>query len=152
MSFAPGYNPTFGPTWVSLYGSPRNSALRDVHKDLNEGLGEGIFYRGRLLMAITVELYSTIQAAEKRPTEVLKGALSKLKIKRKSKKAKEKPRGSLKEHEQSQAELGIPEEAEQPSEVIVEVDELHPLPEVSIVVFFLTIMIYCFNPITSMVV
>ncbi|NXE14733.1 FR1L4 protein, partial [Lophotis ruficrista] len=54
-----GFNPTFGPAWVNLYGSPRNSALRDIHKDLNEGMGEGIFYRGRILMAITVEIFNS---------------------------------------------------------------------------------------------
>ncbi|NXX29198.1 FR1L4 protein, partial [Nicator chloris] len=54
-----GFNPTFGPAWVNLYGSPQNSALWDVHKDLNEGMGEGIFYRGRILMAITVEIFSS---------------------------------------------------------------------------------------------
>lgn len=128
-----GFNPTFGPTWVNLYGSPQNSALRDVHKVLNEGLGDGIFYRGRLLMAISVEIFSTIQAAEKKPVEVLKGALSKFKLKKKSKTAKEKAKVSFKEQHQNQAEVGIPEEAEQPSEVIVEVEELHPLPEVSLI-------------------
>ncbi|NWS41488.1 FR1L4 protein, partial [Probosciger aterrimus] len=76
-----GFNPTFGPAWVNLYGSPQNSALRDIHKDLNEGMGEGIFYRGRILMAITVEIFSS------------------------------------------------PSEVEQPEEVTVEVEELHPLPE-----------------------
>ncbi|NWU28853.1 FR1L4 protein, partial [Dyaphorophyia castanea] len=59
-----GFNPTFGPAWVNLYGSPQNSALRDIHKDLNEGMGEGIFYRGRILMAITVEIFSSPSAAE----------------------------------------------------------------------------------------
>ncbi|NWU70045.1 FR1L4 protein, partial [Pterocles burchelli] len=54
-----GFNPTFGPTWVNLYGSPETSALRDIYKDLNEGMGEGIFYRGRILMAITVEIFSS---------------------------------------------------------------------------------------------
>ncbi|NXS67873.1 FR1L4 protein, partial [Pandion haliaetus] len=54
-----GFNPTFGPAWVNLYGSPQNSALRDVHKELNEGMGEGIFYRGRILMAIMVEIFSS---------------------------------------------------------------------------------------------
>ncbi|NWW15204.1 FR1L4 protein, partial [Falcunculus frontatus] len=60
-----GFKPTFGPAWVNLYGSPQNSALRDVHKDLNEGIGEGIFYRGRILMAITVEIFSSPSAAER---------------------------------------------------------------------------------------
>ncbi|NXW23724.1 FR1L4 protein, partial [Circaetus pectoralis] len=54
-----GFNPVFGPAWVNLYGSPQNSALRDIHKELNEGMGEGIFYRGRILMAITVEIFSS---------------------------------------------------------------------------------------------
>ncbi|NXB07710.1 FR1L4 protein, partial [Cnemophilus loriae] len=61
-----GFNPTFGPAWVNLYGSPQNSALWDIHKDLNEGMGEGIFYRGRILMAITVEIFSSPSAAERK--------------------------------------------------------------------------------------
>ncbi|NWW45628.1 FR1L4 protein, partial [Pedionomus torquatus] len=73
-----GFNPTFGPAWVNLYGSPQNLALRDIHRYLNEGMGEGVCYRGRILMAITVEIFSSIG---------------------------------------------------QPEEVIVEVEELHPLPE-----------------------
>lgn len=27
-----GFNPTFGPSWVNLYGSPQNSTLGDVHQ------------------------------------------------------------------------------------------------------------------------
>ncbi|NXG41348.1 FR1L4 protein, partial [Psilopogon haemacephalus] len=61
-----GFNPTFGPAWVNLYGSPQNSALQDVHKALNEGMGEGIFYRGRILMAITVEIFSSPSTAERK--------------------------------------------------------------------------------------
>ncbi|NXN19798.1 FR1L4 protein, partial [Indicator maculatus] len=61
-----GFNPTFGPAWVNLYGSPQNSALQDVHKALNEGVGEGIFYRGRILMAITVEIFSSPSRAERK--------------------------------------------------------------------------------------
>ncbi|NWV66140.1 FR1L4 protein, partial [Malurus elegans] len=59
-----GFNPTFGPAWVNLYGSPQNSTLWDIHKDLNEGRGEGIFYRGRILMAITVEIFSSPSIAD----------------------------------------------------------------------------------------
>ncbi|NWX40213.1 FR1L4 protein, partial [Steatornis caripensis] len=55
-----GFNLTFGPAWVNLYGSPENSVLRDIHRDLNEGTGEGIFYRGRILMAITVDIFSSL--------------------------------------------------------------------------------------------
>ncbi|NXE28405.1 FR1L4 protein, partial [Ardeotis kori] len=65
-----GFNPTFGPAWVNLYGSPRNSALRDIHKDLNEGMGEGIFYRGRILMAITVEIFSSPSQPEEVTVDV----------------------------------------------------------------------------------
>ncbi|XP_067402968.1 fer-1-like protein 4 [Emydura macquarii macquarii] len=126
-----GFNPTFGPAWVNLYGSPQNSALRDVHKDLNEGLGEGIFYRGRILLAISVEIFSSPSAIDGKRREVLRGALSKLTLKKKSKKSKEKSKASAKEQSQRRGgeEAGSPEEAEQPSEVTVEVEELHPLPE-----------------------
>ncbi|NXV23773.1 FR1L4 protein, partial [Cepphus grylle] len=65
-----GFNPTFGPAWVNLYGSPQNSALQDIHKDLNEGMGEGIFYRGRILMAITVEIFSSPGQPEEVTVEV----------------------------------------------------------------------------------
>ncbi|KAM6242733.1 fer-1-like protein 4 isoform 3-T3 [Spheniscus humboldti] len=121
-----GFNPTFGPAWVNLYGSPQNSALRDIHKDLNEGMGEGIFYRGRILMAITVEIFSSPSVAERKLGDKTKGALSKLKLKKKSKKSKEE----AKELSQLQGEeAGGSQEAEQPGEVTVEVEELHPLPE-----------------------
>ncbi|XP_075373403.1 fer-1-like protein 4 [Mycteria americana] len=122
-----GFNPTFGPAWVNLYGSPQNSALQDIHKDLNEGMGEGIFYRGRILMAITVEIFSSPSVAERKLGDKTKGALSKLKLKKKSKKSKEK----AKELSQLQGEEEArgSQEAEQPGEVTVEVEELHPLPE-----------------------
>ncbi|NWU99342.1 FR1L4 protein, partial [Upupa epops] len=61
-----GFNPTFGPAWVNLYGSPQNSTLRDIYRDLNEGMGEGIFYRGRILMAITVDIFSSPNTAERK--------------------------------------------------------------------------------------
>ncbi|KFV91190.1 Fer-1-like 4, partial [Eurypyga helias] len=68
-----GFNPTFGPAWVNLYGSPQNSTLRDIHKDLNEGMGEGIFYRGRILMAIMVEIFSSPSLAERKLGDKTKG-------------------------------------------------------------------------------
>uniref|UniRef100_A0A8C9FHX0 C2 domain-containing protein n=1 Tax=Pavo cristatus TaxID=9049 RepID=A0A8C9FHX0_PAVCR len=122
-----GFNPTFGPAWVNLYGSSQNSALRDIHKDLNEGMGEGIFYRGRILMAITVEIFSSPGVAERKLGDKTKGALSKLKLKKKSKKSKAKARELI--QLQGEEEAGGSQEAEQPAEVIVEVEELHPLPE-----------------------
>uniref|UniRef100_A0A8C4XN19 C2 domain-containing protein n=1 Tax=Falco tinnunculus TaxID=100819 RepID=A0A8C4XN19_FALTI len=122
-----GFNPTFGPAWVNLYGSPQNSALRDIYKDLNEGMGEGIFYRGRILMAITVEIFSSLSMAERKLGNEMKGALSKLKLKKKSKKFKEKAKEL---HQlQGEEEAGGSQDAKQPREVTVEVEELHPLPE-----------------------
>ncbi|XP_010139718.1 PREDICTED: fer-1-like protein 4, partial [Buceros rhinoceros silvestris] len=122
-----GFNPTFGPAWVNLYGSPQNSALRDIHRDLNEGMGEGIFYRGRILMAITVEIFSSPSAAERKVGDKMKGALSKLKLKKKSKKSKEEAKERI--QLQGEEEAGGSQESEQPGEVTVEVEELHPLPE-----------------------
>ncbi|OPJ82667.1 fer-1-like protein 4 [Patagioenas fasciata monilis] len=122
-----GFNPTFGPAWVNLYGSPQNSTLRDIHKDLNEGMGEGIFYRGRILMAIVVEIFSSPSVAERKLGDKTKGALSKLKLKKKSKKSKEKAKHLS--QLQGEEEAGGSQEAEQPGEVTVEVEELHPLPE-----------------------
>uniref|UniRef100_A0AAY4DXW4 C2 domain-containing protein n=1 Tax=Denticeps clupeoides TaxID=299321 RepID=A0AAY4DXW4_9TELE len=64
-----GFRPTFGPSWVNLYGSPQNSALRDIHRDLNEGLSEGIFYRGRVLLSLSVEVYYSPTAVVERQKE-----------------------------------------------------------------------------------
>ncbi|XP_009577365.1 PREDICTED: fer-1-like protein 4, partial [Fulmarus glacialis] len=122
-----GFNPTFGPAWVNLYGSPQNSVLRDIHKDLNEGMGEGIFYRGRILLAITVEIFSSPSVAERKLGDKTKGARSKLKLKKKSKKSKEKAKELS--QLQGEEEAGGSQEAEQPGEVTVDVEELHPLPE-----------------------
>ncbi|XP_073539819.1 fer-1-like protein 4 [Phyllobates terribilis] len=122
-----GFNPTFGPAWVNLYGSPQNYTLRDVHKDLNEGLGEGIFYRGRILMAVTLEIFTNNNIQEKKPLQALKNAFSKLKMKKKSKKSKEKEKESA---AAESAEGGEEEENnEQPNVVTVEVDDILPLPE-----------------------
>lgn len=114
---------------MNLYGSPQNSALRDIHRDLNEGMGEGIFYRGRLLMAITVEIFSSPGVAERKLGDKVKGALSKLKLKKKSKKSKEKAKELM--ELRGEEEPGGSHEVEQPEEVTVEVEELHPLPGVS---------------------
>uniref|UniRef100_A0A8D2PYS7 C2 domain-containing protein n=1 Tax=Zosterops lateralis melanops TaxID=1220523 RepID=A0A8D2PYS7_ZOSLA len=112
---------------VSLKQHPGNSALRDIHKDLNEGMGEGIFYRGRILMAITVEIFSSPSAAERKLGDRTRDALRKLKLKKKSKKSKEKTKELS--QLQEEGESGSSQEAEQPREVTVEVEELHPLPE-----------------------
>ncbi|KAM4622831.1 fer-1-like protein 4 [Discoglossus pictus] len=121
-----GFNPTFGPAWVNLYGSPQNYTLRDVHRDLNEGLGEGIFYRGRILVAVSVEIFSNNNIQDKKPLQALKNAFGKLKLKKKSKKAKEKEKEVIEESKDGEEEDG---EHEQPTAVTVEVDDIHPLPE-----------------------
>ncbi|KAE8576696.1 hypothetical protein XENTR_v10004287 [Xenopus tropicalis] len=121
-----GFNPTFGPAWVNLYGSPQNYTLRDVHKDLNEGLGEGIFYRGRILVAVSVEIFNNNNIQENKPLVALKNAFSKLKIKKKSKKSKEKEKENAAELAEGEGGEG---ENEQPSAVTVEVDDILPLPE-----------------------
>ncbi|XP_075702523.1 fer-1-like protein 4 [Rhinoderma darwinii] len=122
-----GFNPTFGPAWVNLYGSPQNYTLRDVHKDLNEGLGEGIFYRGRILVAVTLEIFTNNNIQEKKPLQALKNAFSKLKMKKKSKKSKEKEKESAAAENAEGAE--DEDNNEQPNAVTVEVDDILPLPE-----------------------
>ncbi|KAM3922750.1 fer-1-like protein 4 [Leptodactylus fuscus] len=121
-----GYHPTFGPAWINLYGSPQNYTLRDVHKDLNEGLGEGIFYRGRIFVAVTLDIFTNNNIQEKKPLQALKNAFGKLKMKKKSKKLKEKE----KESAAAQNVEGEDDETkEQPNIVTVEVDDILPLPE-----------------------
>uniref|UniRef100_A0A3B4DRY2 Fer-1 like family member 6 n=1 Tax=Pygocentrus nattereri TaxID=42514 RepID=A0A3B4DRY2_PYGNA len=51
-----GFLPTFGPSWINIYGSPRNSMLVDDSQDMNEGIGEGVSYRGRLYIQLAVEI------------------------------------------------------------------------------------------------
>lgn len=46
-----GFMPTFGPAWVSLYGSNRDYSFIDKNNFLNEGLEQGIGYRGRYNIA-----------------------------------------------------------------------------------------------------
>ncbi|XP_043946076.1 fer-1-like protein 4 [Protopterus annectens] len=128
-----GFNPTFGPSWINLYGSAQNSVLRDGNRNLNEGLGEGIFYRGRILISVTIDVYSSMSAANKlaatgasKKTDVL----SRLTVKRKSKKSKEKEKGKGKGQAQAKGEEPDPMESmDQPTAMTVEVEETHPLPE-----------------------
>ena len=54
-----GFLPTYGPSWVNLYGMPRNYTYEQMlhpREELNRGLGEGVAYRGRLFMAIKAQL------------------------------------------------------------------------------------------------
>ncbi|XP_028854835.1 fer-1-like protein 4 isoform X2 [Denticeps clupeoides] len=127
-----GFRPTFGPSWVNLYGSPQNSALRDIHRDLNEGLSEGIFYRGRVLLSLSVEVYySPTAVVESKSMASVKSTISRLTFKRKSKKSKEKNKGKERDEQGQRGPTEEPEESttEVPGAVTVEVEEIHPLPE-----------------------
>eukprot|EP00062_Callorhinchus_milii_P017719 gi/632970452/ref/XP_007901657.1/ PREDICTED: fer-1-like protein 6 [Callorhinchus milii] len=66
-----GFLPTFGPAWINLYGSTRNYSLMDDNQELNEGFGEGVSFRGRLLIEITVEILSAA-AAEPKHSKIAK--------------------------------------------------------------------------------
>ncbi|KAJ7998679.1 hypothetical protein DPEC_G00207380 [Dallia pectoralis] len=125
-----GFNPTFGPSWINLYGSPQNSALGDIHQALNDGVSEGIFYRGRILLSLNVEVYSSPNAAPVEGNKASAGARSALsrfsmkKMSRKSKKKEEVPvslSGATEESEDAGTEV--------PAAVTVGVEEIHPLPE-----------------------
>ncbi|XP_013396113.1 otoferlin-like [Lingula anatina] len=68
---AKGFMHTFGPCWVNLYGSPRGYMLTDSHDYLNDGIGEGVAYRGRLLIAVKVEILGN---SESSPLQVTREA------------------------------------------------------------------------------
>ncbi|XP_066141603.1 otoferlin-like isoform X2 [Euwallacea fornicatus] len=55
-----GFTPTFGPSFVHMYGSTRDYCILDEHSSLNTGLGEGVSYRARLLMSIKTEITENI--------------------------------------------------------------------------------------------
>ncbi|XP_027766906.1 otoferlin-like, partial [Empidonax traillii] len=65
-----GFLPTFGPAWVNMYGSTRNYTLMDEHQELNEGLGEGVSFRARLLLGLSVEILDTTNPEINSSTEV----------------------------------------------------------------------------------
>ncbi|CAG2054113.1 unnamed protein product [Timema podura] len=67
LGYTRGFLPTFGPTFIHLYGSTRDYSLIDEHSNLNTGLGEGVSYRARLLVAIRTEITDNIDLA---PSEV----------------------------------------------------------------------------------
>ncbi|CAG4962252.1 unnamed protein product [Parnassius apollo] len=56
-----GFLPTFGPTYVYLYGSTRDYSLIDQHSNLNKGMGEGVSYRARILISIRTEIMDSIE-------------------------------------------------------------------------------------------
>ncbi|KAK2820769.1 hypothetical protein Q5P01_023728 [Channa striata] len=57
-----GFLPVFGPSYINLYGSPREfTGLPDPYEDLNYGKGEGVAYRGRILVALTTKLDEKVE-------------------------------------------------------------------------------------------
>ena len=61
-----GFLPTLGPTWMFLYGSPREYTISTEQDGLSQGMGEGVCYKGRLLMAIECHPVSGQQTANMR--------------------------------------------------------------------------------------
>ncbi|KAB1262325.1 Fer-1-like protein 4 [Camelus dromedarius] len=121
---AAGFNPTFGPAWVPLYGSPSSEGLRDGLQSLNEGLGQGIWFRGRLLVAVSMEVMEG--RAESEPPQPPQGSrLSRLKGKKKKARRGQTPTG-IQQHLDASSSADAPEI---PSAMEVEVEELLPLPE-----------------------
>ncbi|XP_041526645.1 fer-1-like protein 4 [Microtus oregoni] len=123
---AAGFKPTFGPAWVPLYGSLPSGRFRDGLQSLNEGIGEGIWFRGRLLVAVSMEVLEG-RVEPKSPQTTQGSRLSRLAGKKKKKKTKQ---------DQTPAAVLQPVDAgasgdapEIPSAMEVEVEELLPLPE-----------------------
>ncbi|XP_049278601.1 otoferlin-like [Anopheles funestus] len=65
-----GFLPTYGPSFVHLYGSTRDYNLLDQHSNLNTGLGEGVSYRARLLIAIRTEITDNVELFADKNVEV----------------------------------------------------------------------------------
>lgn len=121
-----GFNPTFGPAWVSLYGSLPSAGLRDGLQSLNEGLGQGIWFRGRLLVAVSMEVFEG--RAESEPSQASQGSmLSRLTGKKKKKARQGQPPTVVPQHVHASPSA---DGSEIPSAMEVEVEELLPLPEV----------------------
>lgn len=57
-----GFLPTFGPCWVNLYGATRYYQLLTSQTHLNDGLGQGVSFRGRLLIAIKMEILESMES------------------------------------------------------------------------------------------
>lgn len=63
-----GFLPTFGPSFINLYGSPREfSDGPDKFDALNLAKGEGCAYRGRVLCEVQTELLDEMQQSGVNP-------------------------------------------------------------------------------------
>ena len=127
MSPTAGFNPTFGPAWVLLYGLPPSGGLRDGPQSLNEGVGQGILFCGRLLVPVSMEVLEG--RAEPEPPRAPQGSrLSRLMGKKKKARRSQTPAG-IQQHPDASSSADAPE-IPRAMEVEVEVEELLPLPEV----------------------
>ncbi|XP_066434907.1 fer-1-like protein 6 isoform X2 [Eleutherodactylus coqui] len=117
-----GFLPTFGPAWINLYGSTRNTTLMDDHQELNEGHGEGVSFRGRILIEIAVEILSG-GAHESKFSKIIKDIKIPLKDSKSSK-------GSGKEKgEKGSEEAKAPAGADKTNSTQVEVEPFDVPPE-----------------------
>ena len=56
MNVYAGILPTFGPSWINLYGSSRQFKVVGNDEELNEGIGDTSAFRGRLLISIDTQI------------------------------------------------------------------------------------------------
>ncbi|XP_059059908.1 otoferlin-like [Achroia grisella] len=56
-----GFLPTYGPSYICLYGSTRDYSLLDQHSGLNLGMGEGVSYRARILISVRTEIMDNME-------------------------------------------------------------------------------------------
>ncbi|XP_044862554.1 myoferlin-like isoform X5 [Mauremys mutica] len=68
-----GFLPCFGPSFLTLYGSPREfTSLHDPYEKLNSGSEEGVAYRGRILVELNTSMDRTPrQEIEEIPAEAV---------------------------------------------------------------------------------
>ncbi|CAM4715675.1 unnamed protein product [Caretta caretta] len=68
-----GFLPCFGPSFLTLYGSPKEfTSLHDPNEKLNSGSEEGVAYRGRILVELNTSMDRTPeQEIEEIPAEAI---------------------------------------------------------------------------------
>jgi len=70
-----GILPTFGPSWINMYGSSRQFQVVGGDEELNEGIGDTPAFRGRLLVSIeTTIVEGEIAGKSTVKRETLKGS------------------------------------------------------------------------------